>query len=329
MKRKLLGLLLYLILIILLLFFFTTRASAQLLVTEEPIVLKTSTGDIYGTLKVPVNNKPIPVALIIAGSGPTDRNGNQRQMKNNSLKMLSDGLFYNNIATLCFDKRGIAESKAAGKDEADLRFDDYINDVRSWIDLLAKDKRFSEIAIVGHSEGSLIGMIAAQDNKKVSRYIYIAGVGEPAANILKEQLSKQMATQPQVAKDMIFSYIDKLEKGETITDVPASLNMLFRPSVQPYMISWFKYNPQEEISKLTIPVLILQGTTDIQVTVKQAELLADANSKAQKIIIDKMDHVMKNSETTDQPTQIKDSYTNLDKPVMPEVIKNISSFIKE
>ncbi len=315
--------------ILLLLCILSFSISAQLLVTEEPIVLKSGTGDIYGTLKVPVNNKPIPVALIIAGSGPTDRNGNQPQMKNNSLKMLSDGLFYNNIATLCFDKRGIAESKAAGKNEADLRFDDFVTDVRSWIDLLAKDKRFSEIVIVGHSEGSLIGMIAAQGNKKVSKYISVAGVGEPAANILKEQLSKQMAAQPQIARDMIFSYIDKLEKGETITDVPVSLNMLFRPSVQPYMISWFKYNPQEEISKLTISVLILQGTTDIQVTVKQAELLADANKKAKKVIIDKMDHVMKNSETTDQQAQVKDSYANPDKPVMPEVIKNISSFIKK
>lgn len=315
--------------ILLLLCLLSFSISAQLLVTEESVILKTGTGEIYGTLKVPVNNKPIPVALIIAGSGPTDRNGNQPQMKNNSLKMLSDGLFYNNIATLCFDKRGIAESKAAGKNEADLRFDDYVNDVRSWIDLLAKDKRFSEIVIVGHSEGSLIGMIAAQDNKKAFKYISIAGVGEPAANILKEQLSKQMAAQPQLTRDVVFSYIDKLEKGETITDVPASLNMLFRPSVQPYMISWFKYNPQEEISKLTIPVLILQGTTDIQVTVKQAELLAGANKKAKKVIIDKMDHIMKNSETIDQQTQVKDSYTNPDKPVMPEVIKNISSFIKE
>lgn len=315
--------------ILLLLCLLSFSISAQLLVTEESVILKTGTGEIYGTLKVPVNNKPIPVALIIAGSGPTDRNGNQPQMKNNSLKMLSDGLFYNNIATLCFDKRGIAESKAAGKNEADLRFDDYVNDVRSWIDLLAKDKRFSEIVIVGHSEGSLIGMIGAQDNKKAFKYISIAGVGEPAANILKEQLSKQMAAQPQLTRDVVFSYIDKLEKGETITDVPASLNMLFRPSVQPYMISWFKYNPQEEISKLTIPVLILQGTTDIQVTVKQAELLAGANKKAKKVIIDKMDHIMKNSETIDQQTQVKDSYTNPDKPVMPEVIKNISSFIKE
>jgi alpha/beta superfamily hydrolase len=193
--------------------------SAQLLLTEEPAVLTTGTGDIYGTLKVPVNNKPIPVALIIVGSGPTDRNGNQPQMKNNSLKMLSDALFYNNIATLCFDKRGIAESKAAGKNEADLRFDDYVDDVRSWIDYLAKDKRFSEIVIIGHSEGSLIGMIAAQNDKRASKYISIAGIGEPAANVLKEQLEKQMATQPQIAKDMVFSYIDKLEKGETIAEV--------------------------------------------------------------------------------------------------------------
>lgn len=303
--------------------------SAQLLVTEEPAILKTGTGDIYGTLKVPVNNRPIPVALIIAGSGPTDRNGNQPQMKNNSLKMLSDGLYYNNIATLCFDKRGIAESKDAGQNESDLRFDDYIKDVQDWIDYLAKDKRFSDIVIIGHSEGSLLGMIAAQNNKKASKYISVAGVGEPAANILKEQLSKQMVAQPQVVKDMIFSYIDKLDKGEIIADVPASLNMLFRPSVQPYMISWFKYNPQAEISGLEIPVLILQGTTDIQVTVKQAELLAEANKKARKVIIDKMDHVMKNSETTDQQTQIKDSYTNPDKPVIPEVIKRIADFIKE
>ncbi|GAB6122002.1 alpha/beta hydrolase family protein [Dysgonomonas termitidis] len=303
--------------------------SAQLLVTEEPAILKTGTGDIYGTLKVPVNNRPIPVALIIAGSGPTDRNGNQPQMKNNSLKMLSDGLYYNNIATLCFDKRGIAESKDAGQNESDLRFDDYIKDVQDWIDYLAKDKRFSDIVIIGHSEGSLLGMIAARNNKKASKYISVAGVGEPAANILKEQLSKQMVAQPQVVKDMIFSYIDKLDKGEIIADVPASLNMLFRPSVQPYMISWFKYNPQAEISGLEIPVLILQGTTDIQVTVKQAELLAEANKKARKVIIDKMDHVMKNSETTDQQTQIKDSYTNPDKPVIPEVIKRIADFIKE
>jgi pimeloyl-ACP methyl ester carboxylesterase len=299
-----------------------------MLVTEEPAILKTSAGDVFGTLKVPGSKKPVPVALFIAGSGPTDRNCNQPNMKSNTFKMLSDALFYNNIATLCYDKRGIGQSKAGQKEE-DLRFEDFVNDVKAWINQLSEDKRFSDIILIGHSEGSLIGMIAAQDNPKVAKYISIAGAGMPAPDILKEQLGKQMQGQPEAIKNMVFSYLDKLERGETIPDVPAYLNALFRPSVQPYMISWFKYNPQAEISKLTIPVLILQGTTDIQVSEEQAGLLAKACPEAQKVIIENMDHVMKISETTDMMQQLKDSYNNPDTPVSKEIINAIKDFVKE
>lgn len=302
--------------------------SAQLLIREEFAILKTSVGDIYGTLKVPDNKAPIPIAIIIAGSGPTDRDGNQPSMKSNAYKMLSDVLFYNNIATLCYDKRGIAKSKVEQKEE-DLRFDTYVDDVRAWIDQLSEDKRFSDIILIGHSEGSLIGMIAAQNNLKVTKYISIAGAGMSAPDILKEQLGKQMQGQPEAIKNMIFSYIDKLEQGESITDVPVYLNSLFRPSVQPYMISWFKYNPQTEISKLTIPVLLLQGTTDVQVGIDQVELLSKSSPKAQKVIIENMDHVMKISETTDMAEQLKNNYNNPDTPISKELTKTIISFIKE
>lgn len=302
--------------------------SAQLLIREEFAILKTSVGDIYGTLKVPDNKAPIPIAIIIAGSGPTDRDGNQPSMKSNAYKMLSDVLFYNNIATLCYDKRGIAKSKVEQKEE-DLRFDTYVDDVRAWIDQLSEDKRFSDIILIGHSEGSLIGMIAAQNNLKVTKYISIAGAGMSAPDILKEQLGKQMQGQPETIKNMIFSYIDKLEQGESITDVPVYLNSLFRPSVQPYMISWFKYNPQTEISKLTIPVLLLQGTTDVQVGIDQVELLSKSSPKAQKVIIENMDHVMKISETTDMAEQLKNNYNNPDTPISKELTKTIISFIKE
>lgn len=308
--------------------FITFSLSAQSVVTKEAVTLKTATGDIYGTLKVPLSKKTVPIALIISGSGPTDRNGNNSQMKNNSLEMLSDGLFYKGIATLCFDKRGIAESKDAGKSEADLRFEDYINDVKDWINLLSDDNRFSDIIVIGHSEGSLIGMVAAQNNPKVKKYVSIAGIGQKASDILKWQLEKQLVGQPESVKDMIFSYIDKIDKGETISDVPSSLNALFRPSVQPYMISWFKYDPQIEIGKLNIPILIIQGTTDIQVTEEQAELLAKGNTKAKKVIIQNMDHVLKNSETTDQMAQYKSSYTNPTSPIKEEVVKEIADFIK-
>lgn len=302
-------------------------ASAQLMITEEPATITTPVGNVHGTLKVPSNKKAIPVALFIAGSGPTDRNSNSQFTKNNSFKMLSDNLFMNGIATLCYDKRGIAESKTEQKEE-DLRFDDYVDDVRTWIDTLSKDKRFSEIIVVGHSEGSLLGMIACGNNPKVSKFVSIAGVGEPAGNVLRKQLEKQLAGQPAAVKDMIFSYIEKLEQGEKLTDVPMSLYSLFRPSVQPYMISWLKYNPQTEIAKLTIPTLIVQGTTDIQVGVEQAELLANAYPKAKKVIIKNMNHVLKDCESTETQDQLP-TYNNPDLPLNKEISKVISDFIKE
>lgn len=317
----------YRILFSLLYLFISAFISAQLIVVDESIILKTETGDIHGTLKVPENKVAVPLAIVIAGSGPTDRNGNNPQMKNNALKMLTDGLYYNDIASLSFDKRAIGESQAAGKEETDLRFEDYINDVHQWVELLSKDKRFSEIVIVGHSEGSLIGMIVAKNNDKVKKFVSIAGVGEPAANILKEQLTKQLAMQPQMVKDTIFSYIDRLEQGQLINNVPANLNVLFRPSVQPYMISWFKYNPQAELGKLSIPILIVQGTTDIQVSVPQAELLEKSNPNAKKLILDNMNHTLKNCESIEMQAQLP-TYNDPNFPLHKGLVAGVSSFIK-
>lgn len=310
-----------------LLLLLSLNISAQLIVSEEPIVLKTKTGDIFGSLKAPNSKTPVPIAIIIAGSGPTDRNGNSQLTQNDAYKMLSDELFYSGIATLCFDKRGIAASKSSMKEESDIRFENYIEDVKGWIDLLSNDKRFSNIIIIGHSEGSLIGMIAAKNNPKVTKYISIAGMGVPFDVILKEQLEKQLAGQPQATKDLIFSYLDKLKQGETISNIPPTLNALFRPSVQPYMISVMKYNPQEEIAKLTIPTLIIQGTTDIQVPTEQANLLSVANPKAQKVIIENMNHVLKDCKSSDMAEQMP-TYSNKSIPLNKEVRKVIINFIK-
>lgn len=310
-----------------LLLLLSLNISAQLIVSEEPIVLKTKTGDIFGSLKAPNSKTPVPIAIIIAGSGPTDRNGNSQLTRNDAYKMLSDELFYSGIATLCFDKRGIAASQSAMKEESDIRFENYIEDVKEWIGLLSNDKRFSNIIIIGHSEGSLIGMIAAENNPKVTKYISIAGMGVPFDVILKEQLEKQLAGQPQATKDLIFSYLDKLKQGETISNIPPTLNALFRPSVQPYMISVMKYNPQEEIAKLTIPTLIIQGTTDIQVPIEHVNLLSVANPKAQKVIIENMNHVLKDCKSSDMAEQTA-TYSNKSIPLNKEVGKVIINFIK-
>ena len=260
------------------------------LAQEEIIVLETPTGNIEGTLLVP-SKEHSPLVLIIAGSGPTDRDGNNISLQNNSLKMIAQGLYMNDIASFRFDKRGISRSAAAGMSEEDLRFEHYIEDVQQWCSLLKEDSRFSSFIILGHSEGSLIGMIASQ-TVSPDKFISIAGPGFS----MQATLRRQLADQPVYILSMSLPIIEQLEKGKTVDSVPPLINMLFRPSIQPYLISTFKYDPVIEISKVQSPVLIVQGTTDIQIQVEDAKKLAAANSNSELVIIEGMNHILKEAD---------------------------------
>lgn len=288
---------------------------------ETNVTLKINIDQLYGTLTVPDDVKKCPVALIIAGSGPTDRNGNNPMMKNNSLKMLAEALAKNGIASLRFDKRGIGESKASAVTESSLVFENYTEDAKSWINFLKQDKRFTQLTVIGHSEGSLIGMIAGA---KANKFISIAGAGESADKLLKSQISSKSNKQ---VEDMTFPIIDSLKAGNKVNKVDPLLNSLFRASIQPYLISWFKYDPQIEIKKLTVPVLIIQGNNDLQVSVKDAENLSQANKNAELVIIDKMNHVLKIIDG-DKQANIA-SYNNENLPVSETMINKIVSFIKK
>lgn len=307
--------------------FFSLAISAQMPVrlNERSISLNTSTGQINGKIIAP-GASTYPLVLIIAGSGPTDMDGNSALagMKNNSLKYLAEELGRRGIGSLRFDKRGIASSAAAGKDEYSMRFEDLIKDVREWIDLLSRDRRLSGIYIAGHSEGALIGMVASQNNPKVKGYISLAGAGRPLSDILEEQMSAQ----PEVIRKMIVSINDSLKAGKLVPSVPLGLQALFRSSVQPYLISCYKYNPQEEIKKLTVPVLLLQGKTDIQISVKDAELLKQALPSAELHLIDGMNHVLKDCDTMDRQKQMA-VYTNPDLPVNENLLLFIEKFVKK
>jgi pimeloyl-ACP methyl ester carboxylesterase len=300
---------------------------------EEAVKLETPTGNLYGTLLLPQSNNRVPMVLIIAGSGPTDRDGNSPLLKgpNDSLKLLAQGLAAHGIASLRYDKRGVGESgremllaaKKANKmpREEDFRFDSFIDDAVLWGEKLRGDKRFSGITIVGHSEGSLIGMVAAR-KMRADGFVSIAGAGRPAQQILVEQLKTQLT--PDLlnrAEEML----NLLAAGKTISSVPPSLYFLFRPSVQPYMISWLRYSPAKEIAALTIPALIIQGTTDVQISVEDAKLLAATNPKAKLLIIEGMNHVLKQV-LRDAEKQVA-SYSDPTLPVMPSLINEISSFI--
>ncbi len=286
---------------------------------EEDVVLETKNGKLSGTLCVPQNIDVKAVVLIIAGSGPTDRNGNSMMTKNNSLQMLARQLTGSGIASLRYDKRGIAASAAAGMKEEDLRFEQLVQDASDWLAWLKNSKRFPSFYILGHSEGSLIGMLASEG---ANGFISLAGPGEPAGTTLRRQLSAQ----PKMIKDEAFSILDSLDAGLTVHKTSPLLASLFRPSVQPYLISWMKYDPTKIIASLKIPVCIIQGTTDIQVEEEDARKLSAAQPSAKLIIIDGMNHVLKTA-PANRAENMK-TYNNPDLPIADKLVQEISSFIQ-
>ena len=257
--------------------------------------------------------------IFVAGSGPTDRDGNNPNMKNNSLKMLSDSLVSRGFSTLRIDKRGVAKSLVANIKEETLRFDTFVMDLSSWIDIM-NVKGFQNIMLLGHSEGSLISIIASLNNKRVKGLISIAGAGTSADSILLTQ----MKTQPSQIQELVANYLDTLKKSQLLINVPLYLYALFRPSVQPYMISWIKYNPSIEISKLKIPILILQGDNDLQVSIEDAKKLKDNNKSAKLEILESTNHVLK--EVKD-PIENQRSYTDSSFPLNPKIADKINEFI--
>ncbi len=279
---------------------------------------------ISATLFTPGIKKP-PVVLIIAGSGPTDRNGNSPLLpgKNNSLLQLADSLAKNGIASLRFDKRAIGKSKLAkGITEDSVRFTDMIDDAEQLYNYLQREG-YKKIFIAGHSEGSLIGMALAQ-RVKAAGYISISGSGRKAADILKEQLSSL----PGNLKEESYVALDSLQAGHLVKKFSPQLFSILRPSVQPYMISWLELDPAKIIGSLSCDVLILQGDNDLQVLEKDALALKQANNKATLVIVKNMNHVLKEVLSKDA-TENKKAYSNPDLQVMPELVAAMVHFIKK
>ena len=220
-----------------------------------------------------------------------------------------------------YDKRAIGESVFRIK-EKDLLFDDYVDDANLWVTKLRQDKRFSALIVAGHSEGALIGILVAE-KQAIDGLISLAGPGEPLQKILLRQISER---QPQIyAKSA--EIVASLEKGNIIEVTDPSLQPLFRTSVQPFLQSAFRYNPSVEISKLKIPILLIQGTQDLQINLVDADSLKTANKKAKLIIIKDMNHILKDS-SSDIKANIA-TYSNPNRPLAKALVPTITSFLKQ
>lgn len=282
-------------------------------------------GHLLSQLELPEGEGPFPLMVIIAGSGPTDQDGNSLLLpgKNDSLKMLAEQLATKGVASIRYDKRGVGRNTNLGGKEEDLRFEQYIEDAAAFVQFARSDERFTKVGIIGHSEGSLIGMVAAYE-AKADIFISLAGAGRPIDEVLVEQLTSQLSSdQLQEAKTII----DKLKQGEFVTNVSVELQSIFRPSVQPYLQSWLTYDPTKALQQLDIPVLIVQGDRDLQISVTDAKRLHQAKPDATLVIVEKMNHVLK--EAPENREDNLAAYTNPDLPLAAPLIEEILNFMQE
>jgi pimeloyl-ACP methyl ester carboxylesterase len=289
----------------------------------ERIELKTGTGTIRGTIDLPATRGPWPVVILHAGSGPTNCDGNGPLIATDCLKLVGRALAKEGVAVLRFDKRGIAASAKALAKEEDVRIDTYAEDVVAWAALLRKDARFTKLGYIGHSEGSLIGLIAAKE-AKFDAFVSLCGPGRPLQEVLREQLKKNLPDELYKTSDAIIA---ELEAGKEVKDTPKELAALFRPSVQPFLISLFKRDPAKLATELKCPLLIVSGSTDIQVSAADAKRLAEANPAAKVIALEGMNHVLKSAKEANRLLQLP-SYTDPSLPLHPKLVPALVGFLK-
>lgn len=289
---------------------------------EETIRIKVNGGIISGTLMTPKRvEKNMPVALIIAGSGPTDRNGNNIYgVHSNSYLLLAEALADNGIASFRYDKRLVGQSTPFDVGQEKMVFQDFVDDAVYLAQFLKGRKDFGKLYLIGHSEGSNIAMLAAQ-HVQVDAFISIAGPGEHLSTILENQL----VAQPELAKQA-KPIIDLLKQGKTTNNIPSALNSLFAPAIQNFIISSFQIDPSAEIQKLSIPILIVGGTTDLQVPIRHAERLKEANPKATLLLIKNMNHVLKTAPAEKEANL--NTYTNANIPLNSDLVIGLVNFLR-
>jgi len=299
---------------------FTAISFPAMAWTEQDIIHK----GLAGSLIPATGGKPGPMVLILPGSGPVDRDGNAPGMDTDSLKLVARGLADLGISSLRIDKRGVGESYAAGPRVEDLRFGTYVDDAITWLDFLRNRPDVSKLFILGHSEGALVGTLAAKKTN-VTGLILLEGAGRPIADVLARQLASA-GVSPKL-QGISKQITERLEHGVAVPNVPAELVALYQPRVQGYLMSWMPLDPAAELSAVTCPVLIVQGSTDLQVFLDDAHQLSAALPSARLVVISGMNHILK--EAPEDRAQNFATYGNSFLPLDPQLLPVLADFVRK
>jgi pimeloyl-ACP methyl ester carboxylesterase len=302
----------------------TTSASAS----ETRLNIEGPSGTLQGTLASPDGGPKAPVAIIIPGSGPTDRDGNNPLgVTAGSYRLLAEALAAKGVSTIRFDKRGLFGSSSAAADADNLRMTDLADDVRAWGQEAQKRTSARCAWFIGHSEGSLVALITAQRPEGICGLILVAGPGRKLGDILREQLQANPANAPILAQAL--AAISEFEAGRRVdvSGMHPALMALFRPSVQGFLIDQLSYDPAQLLARYAGPVLVLQGTTDLQVSMQDAQRLAGARPGVIMVTLEGVNHILKIAPA--EPAANFATYDNSALPIAPSLVDAIMSFLAQ
>ncbi len=293
---------------------------------STPVTLPGEPAPLHGTLLTP-DGPTRAVAVILPGSGPTDRNGDSLnngsplQVRAATYRLLAEGLAAEGVATLRIDKRGVGESQAALSGEADINFENYIADARGWAAEASRRTGQPCVWLIGHSEGALVALGATREQDDgICGLVLLAGAGRPAGEVLSEQL----AGLPEPLRAQALAGVTDLTEGRTTPVIPG-LESVFRESVQPYLISWFALDPAALARAYHGPLMLARGTTDLQAAASDLEALSLARPDATVVTFEGVNHVMK-AAPADRAGNLA-TYSAVDLPLAPGVVDAVARFI--
>ena len=286
-------------------------------------------GKISATIDLPTESANTAI-LIVAGSGPTDRHGNSAAgLSTYSYKMLGEALAKDGVAVMRYDKRGIGLSPIPAEDVPNLVFEDYIDDARTCVEYL-RNEDFERVVVAGHSEGGLIALaLAAEDECCLDGVVLLCAPGYNMAEILNYQLSQQLVPAYMGLMVKSTNIINALKAGNMVAevDIPKELMGLFHPTVQPFIISNMRYEPSMLAAECRMPMLIVSGGRDIQVSLANGKRIHEAQPAAEHVVFENMTHVLKDADTSDRVMQLMSVYTNANQPITEGVAEKITEFI--
>lgn len=309
--------------------FCLVAALTALHASERGVVIPTPWGSISATLATADTGSDTAV-LIVAGSGPTDRNGNSGLGLNTyTYKMLSDGLVRSGYDVLRYDKRAIGESRYEVGDIAEVVFDDFVDDAALCVAYL-RSLGYQRVVVAGHSEGGSIALhLAMREDVAVDGLVLLCAPGYPMDAILMKQLAAQLVPQYLGLMASATNIINTLKRGEMVAEerVPRELMSLFHPSVQRFLISSMADDPRDIAARVEVPMLIITGGRDVQVSVDNGEALLAAQPAARHLSFERMSHVLKDAATAERVEQLVSVYNNSQLPLTEPLVPTIHEFI--